>query len=66
MWKIGSKDKCIHKNIHDQIYTNLYVEHVCNGGTTLWDLGQEGKEKRTIDSQYQIQVEDATIYTESC
>jgi hypothetical protein len=38
-----SKDKHIHKNKHDHI--NSDVEHVCNSGTTLWNLGKEGKEK---------------------
>jgi hypothetical protein len=26
--------------------TNSYVEHICNSGTTLWNSGKEGKEKR--------------------
>jgi hypothetical protein len=33
-------------------YTNSYVEeHICNSGTTLWNLGKEGKEKRMIEHQ---------------
>jgi hypothetical protein len=37
---------------HRSINTNLYVEHVCNSGTTLWNLGEEGKEKRMTQHQY--------------
>jgi hypothetical protein len=32
-------------------YTNLYVEHVCNSGATLWNSGKEGKERRMIEHQ---------------
>jgi hypothetical protein len=28
------------------LYTNSDVEHVSNSGTTLWNLGKEGKEKK--------------------
>jgi hypothetical protein len=24
----------------------LHIEHVCNSGTTLWNLGEEEEEKR--------------------
>jgi hypothetical protein len=34
-----------------QEYTNSHVEHVCNSGTTLWNSGREGKEKRMIEHQ---------------
>jgi hypothetical protein len=27
-------------------FTILYVEHIYNSGTTLWNSGKEGKEKR--------------------
>jgi hypothetical protein len=44
MWKIDPKI-----NIYTKIsYTNSYVEHVCNSDTTLWHLGEEGKEKRML------------------
>jgi hypothetical protein len=33
------------------IYTHLQVGCVGNSGTTLWKLGEEGKEKRTIEHQ---------------
>jgi hypothetical protein len=39
-------------NIHTKqawSHTNSEVEYVCNSGTTLWALGKEGKEKRTIE-----------------
>jgi hypothetical protein len=45
MWKIDPKDKCIHKT--EQDHTHLYVEHVCNSGTTLQNLREE-KEKGMI------------------
>jgi hypothetical protein len=32
-------------------YTNQYIEHVCYSETTLWDLGENGEEKRMIDHQ---------------
>jgi hypothetical protein len=35
-------------------YTKLYVEHVCNSGTTLWNSGEEGKEKKMIRCQQNI------------
>jgi hypothetical protein len=43
MWKIDLKDKHIHESKHDHIQT--HVEHVCNSGTILWNLGKEGKER---------------------
>jgi hypothetical protein len=49
MWKTDPKDKHIHKNKHN--HTNSYVEHVCNSGTTLWNSGKEGKQKRMIEHQ---------------
>jgi hypothetical protein len=49
-WKIDSKDKHIH-NKQAQSYTNSCVEHVCNSRTTLWNSGNEGKEKRMIEHQ---------------
>jgi hypothetical protein len=38
-----------------------------NGGTTLWNSGKEGKEKRTIETKISkcrtyLQLEDVTIY----
>jgi hypothetical protein len=36
MWETDAKD--IHKKAWS--YTNSYVEHVCNSGTTLWNLGK--------------------------
>jgi hypothetical protein len=39
----------IHKNKHD--HKNSVVEHVCNSGTTLWNLGKKGKEKIMIEHQ---------------
>jgi hypothetical protein len=47
MWKMDPKDKFIYKNSHDHIQT--CVEHVCNSGTILWNLGKEGKKKRIIE-----------------
>jgi hypothetical protein len=32
-------------------YTNSYVQHVYNSGTTLWFSGKEGKEKGMIEHQ---------------
>jgi hypothetical protein len=29
-----------------QLYISSYVEHISNSGTTLWNSGTEGKEKR--------------------
>jgi hypothetical protein len=50
MWKIDPKDRYTKQTW----YTKLYVEHVCNSETILWNSGEEGKEKRMIDSkQYQ-------------
>jgi hypothetical protein len=51
-------------------YTQLYREHACNSGTALWNLGEEGKEKRMIEwtiSKYAtfVQVDDVMICTES-
>jgi hypothetical protein len=48
-WKIDSKDKHMHKT--SMIYRNSDEEHVCNSGTSLWNLGEEGKEKRMIEHQ---------------
>jgi hypothetical protein len=31
-------------------YTHLHVEHVCNSETTLWNSGEEGKEKLMTES----------------
>jgi hypothetical protein len=41
------------KNLEKQAqsYTNSNVEQVCNSGTTLWNSGKEGKEKRTTEHQ---------------
>jgi hypothetical protein len=33
------------------INTNSYVEHICNSGTSLWNLEKEGKEERMIEPQ---------------
>jgi hypothetical protein len=41
MWKIDPKIN-IHKTWS---YTNSVVEHLCNSGTTLWNLGKERMEK---------------------
>jgi hypothetical protein len=32
-----------------QAYTNSYVEHASNSGTTPWDSGKDGKEKRMME-----------------
>jgi hypothetical protein len=50
MWSIDPKDKHIHKNKYDH-NTHLYIEHVCNSGTTIWHSGEEGKEKKMIKHQ---------------
>jgi DNA transposition AAA+ family ATPase len=47
MGKIDPKDKYIHKNKHDHIQTY----NVCNSGTTLWNLREEGKEKGMTEHQ---------------
>jgi hypothetical protein len=47
MWKIVPKDKQTQK----QAYTNAYVEHISDSGTTLWNLGKERKEKRMTEHQ---------------
>jgi hypothetical protein len=61
IWKIDPKDKHIHKNMHD--YTQTYVNHICNSGTTLWNLGEQGKEKRMIEhQQYQNHYSCAVLY----
>jgi hypothetical protein len=44
-----SKDKHIQKQAWS--YTNSEVELFCNSGTTLWNLGKEGKEKRMNEHQ---------------
>jgi hypothetical protein len=49
MWKTDPKDKHIHKNKCDHIWT--YIEHVCNNGTTLWN-SKERKEKENCSQQY--------------
>jgi hypothetical protein len=46
-----SKDKHVHKNKYDRIYRSTNVEHICNSGTTLQNLGAEGKEKRMTEHQ---------------
>jgi hypothetical protein len=43
-WKIEPKDKHIHKK-QTWSYTNSFVEHVCNSGAILWNLGKEGKKR---------------------
>jgi hypothetical protein len=43
VWKIDTKDKCTQRQTSSN--TISYVECVCNSGTTLWNLGKEGKEK---------------------
>jgi hypothetical protein len=47
MWKIDPKINTYKKQALS--YTNSYIEHVCNSGTTLWNLGKEGKEKSMIE-----------------
>jgi hypothetical protein len=47
-----------------------YVEHVCEHETTLWNFGEEAKEKRLIESKILRyitfeQVKDITLTTES-
>jgi hypothetical protein len=32
-------------------YTNVYVEHVCNSGNTVWNSEKEGKEKGMTERQ---------------
>jgi hypothetical protein len=49
MWKIDPKINIYTKT--NMIYTNSIVEHVCNSGTTLWNSGKEGKEKRMLEFQ---------------
>jgi hypothetical protein len=44
-----SKDK--HTQKQARSYTKSEVENVCNSGTTLWNSGKEGREKRTIEHQ---------------
>jgi hypothetical protein len=49
MWKIDPKI-----NIYTKTSMTIYnsdVEHVCDSGTTLWNLGKGGKEKRMIEHQ---------------
>jgi hypothetical protein len=41
----------IDKQKHAWSYINSIVEHVCNSGTTLWNLGKERKEKRMTEHQ---------------
>jgi hypothetical protein len=47
-WKVDPTDKHTHKNNHDHIHT--HVEHVCNSGTTQWNLGKEGRKKQMTAS----------------
>jgi hypothetical protein len=49
-WNIDLKDKHINTKTSMIIY-KLNVEHVCNSGTSLWDSGKEGKEKRMTEHQ---------------
>jgi hypothetical protein len=35
-----------HMNKWKKSYTHLYVEHVYNSSATLWNSGEEGREKR--------------------
>jgi hypothetical protein len=44
-----SKDK--HTQKQARSYTKSEVENVCNSGTTLWNSGKEGREKRMIETQ---------------
>jgi hypothetical protein len=53
MWKRDSKDKHTQKQAWS--YTNLYVEHICNSGTTLWNSG-EGARKREQQSVSSIKI----------
>jgi hypothetical protein len=48
MWKTDPKDKHMHKTKHNHIH--LYIEHVCNSGIIIWNSGEEGKEKRMMES----------------
>jgi hypothetical protein len=45
-WKIDPKNKHTHEK--NMIIYNSYVEHACNSGTTLWNSGKEGREKRLL------------------
>jgi hypothetical protein len=49
MWKTNPKEKHMHKK-HGH-YTSSYVKHVCNSGTTQWNLRKKGKEKKIIEHQ---------------
>jgi hypothetical protein len=43
MWTKDPKDKHTLKKRHDHIKT--HVEHVCNSGTTLWNLGKKARKR---------------------
>jgi hypothetical protein len=45
MWKIDTKDKCVHKNKHDHIY--IYMQNMF----VIVEPGEEGKKKRMKESQ---------------
>jgi hypothetical protein len=49
MWKIDLRDKHIHTTKHDHIQT--HTQNMSVSETTLWNLGEEGKEKRMIEYQ---------------
>jgi hypothetical protein len=48
---IGKTDPKVNIYTKTRLYTNSNVEHVCNSGTTPWNFGKEGKEKRMIEHQ---------------
>jgi hypothetical protein len=48
MWKIDPKINVYTKT---SVITYADVEHVCNSGSSLWNSGEEGKEKRMIEHQ---------------
>jgi hypothetical protein len=52
MWKADPKSNVYTKQPWSHIH--LDVEHVCNSGTTIWNLGKEGKEKRMIVNNIKI------------
>jgi hypothetical protein len=63
------------QKINTYIKTNMIIyklicRNVCNSGTTLWNLGKEGKEKGMTECQQyktiSLKVEDIAIHVESC
>jgi hypothetical protein len=53
------------------IVHTFILEQVCDSGTTLWNSGKDGKEKRMVESTIwkcmtTVQVEDTMTGPESC